>query len=191
MTGHPILQAERVMLRPFQLSDASEVQRLAGDFAIADTTANIPHPYPDGAAEQWIQSYSSRFAEGREVVFAIIIREENLLGGAIGLHQIDTENERAEMGYWIGVPFWGRGYCTEAAAAVITFGFTQLQLQRIFACHFKRNPASGRVMAKNGMKWEGCLRQHLKRRGRFEDLDYYGILREEWLAFQNHRPDAG
>lgn len=190
MKPHPILQTRRLILRPFELADAAEVQRLAGDYAIADTTANIPHPYPDGVAEQWIQYYQNRFVEGKEVVFAIVLRAGTLLAGSIGLHRLDAPDEHGEIGYWIGVPFWGQGYCTEAAAAVIAYGFTRLQLQRIYACHFARNPASGRVMEKNGMAREGCLRRHLKRRDRFEDLVYYGILREEWLALQNHQPAA-
>ncbi|HNW58588.1 MAG TPA: GNAT family N-acetyltransferase [bacterium] len=187
MIGHPVLQTERILLRPFQLADAAEVQRLAGDFAIADTTASIPHPYPDGAAEKWIEGYRTRFEEGKEVVFAIVLREGQLLAGAIGLHHLDNPGEVGELGYWIGVPYWGRGYCTEAAAAVIAYGFAQLQLQRIYACHFRRNPASGRVMAKNGMAMEGCLRRHFKRHDTFEDLVYYGILREEWLTRRNDR----
>jgi RimJ/RimL family protein N-acetyltransferase len=182
MTEPLILQTDRLVLRPFLPSDAVSVRELAGDFAIADTTAAIPHPYPEGAAEQWIGSLPNQIEEGRLAVFAIVRREGDLLIGAIGLHDIDTTHKRAELGYWIGVPYWGQGYCTEAASAVLEYGFARLSLHRIYAYYFKRNPASGRVLEKCGMQREGCLRQHLKRWDRFEDLMQYGILHKEWLV---------
>ena len=89
---------------------------------------------------------------------------------------------RAELGYWIGKPYWGQGYCTEAARATLDFGFEQLGLNRIFAHHFARNPASGRVMQKIGMTREGRLRQHVKKWDAFEDLELYGILKDHWAA---------
>jgi RimJ/RimL family protein N-acetyltransferase len=84
------------------------------------------------------------------------------------------------MGYWIGAPYWNRGYATEAARAVLRFAFDTVGLHRIYATHFTRNPASGRVMEKTGMQREGVWREHLMRGERFEDAVVYGILREEW-----------
>ena len=84
------------------------------------------------------------------------------------------------MGYWVGVPFWGQGICTEAARALLGFGFGDLNLNKIHAHHFTRNPASGRVLQKLGMKYEGQLRQHVLKSDRFEDLFSYGILRSEF-----------
>ncbi len=185
MKEYPILQTPRLLLRPFSLSDAAGVQLLAGDFAIADTTLALPHPYPDGAAEEWIGTHQAQFEEGKEVTFAIVLKEADALIGAISLMQISPVHERAEMGYWVGAPYWGKGFCTEAASAVLAYGFSVLNLQRIYACYFKRNPASGRVMEKNGMKMEGCLRQHLKRWDQFEDVVQYGILKEEWRLARN------
>ena len=83
------------------------------------------------------------------------------------------------MGYWIGKPFWGQDYCTKAARAMLDFGFGPWELNRIHAYHFVRNPASGRVMAKIGMQYEGLLRQHVIKWGQFEDLALYGILRSD------------
>jgi RimJ/RimL family protein N-acetyltransferase len=80
------------------------------------------------------------------------------------------------------VEFWGRGYCTEAAEAMVRFGFERMDLNRIFAWHLTRNPASGRVMRKLGMTREGCMRQHAERWGRPEDMEFYGLLRQEWAA---------
>ena len=115
-----------MILRPFELTDAKEVQRLAGDRAIADTTLEIPHPYEDGIAEKWISTHQAKFEAGEMVHFAIILRETNGLIGAIGL-TIVPRFERAELGYWIGKPYWGNGYCTEAAWAVLEYGFTTLK----------------------------------------------------------------
>ncbi|MFB2934611.1 GNAT family N-acetyltransferase [Aerosakkonemataceae cyanobacterium BLCC-F154] len=175
----PTIHTERLILRPFMLSDAPEVQRLASDRAIAAVTLTIPHPYEDGMAEDWIKTHSKAFVEGKEVVFAITFPETNILCGAIGL-LINREHNRAELGYWIGQPFWGNGYCTEAALAIVKYGFESLGLHRIHSSHFSSNPASGRVMQKIGMRYEGCLRQHLLKWGNFEDRVQYGILKSEW-----------
>jgi RimJ/RimL family protein N-acetyltransferase len=175
----PTLNTARLILRPFDLGDAAAVQRLAGDWAVADTTLVIPHPYEDGMAEEWISTHRPGFEAGDLAVFAVVLRETAELVGAIGL-SINKQFDRAEIGYWIGKPYWGRGYCTEAASAVIEFAFSSYNLHRIFATHFLRNPASGRVMQKLGMTQEGILRQHAKRWDRYEDFAVYGILRGEW-----------
>jgi ribosomal-protein-alanine N-acetyltransferase len=181
MKQRPTLVTERLVLRPFDLSDAGRVQELAGDWAIAEMTLEIPHPYEDGMAEQWISTHEPRFEEGSLLNFAVTLRETAELIGAVGLG-LTARFERAEIGYWIGKPYWNKGYCTEAGVAVVEYGFTTLGLNRIFASHYARNPASGRVMIKLGMKPEGVLRRHLKRWDRFEDMVVYAILKEEWWA---------
>ncbi|UCB42075.1 MAG: GNAT family N-acetyltransferase [Dehalococcoidales bacterium] len=180
MTGHPILETERLILKPFKLADAPEVQRLVGDRDVASTTINIPHPYEDGMAEEWIAAYQDRFDKGEQVRFAITHGKEGYLIGAIDLWAINTQHEKAEIGYWTGKPYWNLGYCTEAARAVLKHGFIILGLNRIYATHFTRNPASGRVMQKIGMKHEGHLRQHAKKWGNYEDFETYAILRSEY-----------
>lgn len=182
MTERPLLKTERLILRPFTLEDALEVQRLAGDKDIAATTLFIPHHYEDGVAEEWIGKHQEEFDKGEVITFAIVHREDKFLVGAIALSDIKKEYETASMGYWIGKPFWNQGYCTEAAHAVLKYGFEVLNLNKIHAHHFKRNPASGKVMLKLGMRYEGCLRQHVKKWGKFEDIEAYGILREEFCG---------
>jgi ribosomal-protein-alanine N-acetyltransferase len=177
----PTLQTARLLLRLFTIDDAPDVQRLVGDFAIADTTLTIPHPYPDGAAEAWIQSHPKRLAEGQGAIFAITDKQQGHLLGAIGLERI-PEHRKAEMGYWISRPFWNRGYCTEAARAVLAHAFEVLDINRVVARHFSRNPASGRVMQKIGMRHEGRLRQDIVKWGKPEDLELYAILRQEYVA---------
>jgi [ribosomal protein S5]-alanine N-acetyltransferase len=178
MSLQPILTANRLILRPFALSDASEVQRLAGDRAIADTTKSIPHPYKDGLAEQWITKHRQRFEAGAEVNFAVVLSGKGCLAGAISL-SIFSCHSRAELGYWIGRHFWNNGYCTEAARAVTAYGFETLGLNRLYASVLKRNPASQHVLEKIGMQCEGCLRSHDKKWDVLEDVAIYGMLRSE------------
>src|SRR6187402_3054152 len=126
------------------MSDAPAVQRLAGAPEIAATTFSIPHPYELAAAEDWIRTHPSAYEAGTLVNFAIVVRDSEDLVGAIGF-RIDRAHHRAELGYWIGVDYWGRGYATEAGTAVLHHGFTDLGLNRVFARHMTMNPASGRV----------------------------------------------
>jgi RimJ/RimL family protein N-acetyltransferase len=172
----PRLKTERLLLRPFTLADAEDVQRLAGDRDIASTTASIPHPYDDGVAEQWIAVHQQRFEEGSWLNLAITRDPDGALVGALGL-RFELEHDRAELGYWIGKPYWGRGYATEAARALVQYGFDTLGLHRIFARHFARNPASGRVLQKIGMTHEGHRRQHEKKWRIYEDEELYGMLK--------------
>ena len=176
----PVLEAERLILRPFTLDDAKELQRLVGERAIADTTLNIPHPYEDGMAEAWIGTHQSAFEAHETVTLAVEARDTGNLVGAVGL-RLHLANESAEIGYWIGRMYWGRGYCTEAARAMLDYAFRELGLNRVHAAHLSRNPASGRVMIKLGMVREGRQRQHVKKWGVFEDIEKYGILRGEYL----------
>lgn len=182
MKQRPTLHTARLLLRPFALADAQDVQRLAGDKAIADTTANIPHPYLDGMAEQWIATHQERFETAELVNFAIVQRDIGILIGAISLMNLSAHHKRGELGYWIGQPYWNKGYCTEAAQAILAYGFSGLELNRIHGRFLKRNPASGRVMEKIGMIQEGCLRAHDKKWEQFEDVVLYGMLKSEWQS---------
>ena len=84
------------------------------------------------------------------------------------------------MGFWIGVQSWGKGYATEAAGRVIRYAFEELRLNRVYAHHMLRNPASGRVLEKVGMKREGLLRQRVRKWGVFEDVVLLALLRQDW-----------
>jgi ribosomal-protein-alanine N-acetyltransferase len=175
----PTLSTKRLVLRPFNLKDAPDVKELAGEWDIAATTANIPHPYQDGMAEDWIATHQGAYDKGEAVTFAIAVKSNQRLAGAIGLH-IDPTNALAEMGYWIGKPYWNQGYCTQAARAVIRYAFEVLNLNRVQARHMTKNLASGRVMEKVGLQYEGRLRQQIKRWGSFEDAEIYAILRQDY-----------
>jgi [ribosomal protein S5]-alanine N-acetyltransferase len=181
MFGQPTLETARLVLRPFCAADAGRVQLLAGDRAVADTTLKIPHPYEDGMAEKWIANHADWFQRDEQAVFAVTLKTDAALIGCVGL-RIDRDDDRAELGYWIGRPYWGQGYCTEAVRAVLAFGFAELGLNRIHAHHFVRNAASGRVMQKAGMQREGRLRQFAKKWDVFEDVEMYATVREQASA---------
>lgn len=181
MPDRPTLTTERLTLRPFVPDDAFDVERFAGMREIADTTLNIPHPYPHGGAAEWIRTHAPAWDDGSNATFAIVETEGGRLAGAISL-MIKREHRRAELGYWIALDRWGRGYATESSQRIIDFGFEVLGLHRIEARHFLRNPASGRVMLKLGMRKEGVERDWAIKWDRFETLALYSILEPEWRA---------
>lgn len=177
----PTLETARLLLRPFVLRDAARVRALAGERAVAATALNIPHPFERGMAEQWIASHHPQWEDGSAAVFAITRRDDGLLVGAVGL-TIERRHAAAELGYWIGLPYWGRGYASEAVPAVLRYGFAELGLNRVHASHFAGNLASRRVLEKAGMRPEGVSREAVFHWGRFEDLVRWGVLRRELLA---------
>ena len=181
MTDFPTLTTARLLLRQFRLADAQDVQRLAGVQAVAKQTLVIPHPYEDGMAERWIEQQQNEFIAGRGLTFAILLAASATFIGSIGM-EIQTEHRHARLSYWLGLPYWNQGYATEAAKAVLAHGFTLLNLHRIYAPHFHTNPASGRVLQKAGMTYEGRMRQHYLRFGEYQDLELYGMLQQDFLA---------
>jgi ribosomal-protein-alanine N-acetyltransferase len=168
----PTLHTDRLLLRPNILADAPELARLAGEREVAATTLRIPHPYSVADAEAFITGWQD--ADER-VGFAIVLRKDSVLIGGAGL-RLEKAHHHAELGYWIGTPYWGNGYATESARAVLRYGFEVLNLHRIHASHFANNPASGNVLRKLGMKYEGRQRQHILKWGQYLDLELYGML---------------
>lgn len=182
----PRIDTERLHLRPFTLDDAPNVRRLVNTKDIAATVVSIPHPYPEDGAIEWIGTHEAAFADQKSLHFAMTARADGELLGCMGLH---TKPEPcrgvAEIGYWVAVAHWGRGLATEAAAAVVRYGFETLDLHRIEAHHMTDNPASGRVMKNIGMRYEGTMRQRVTRFEQVHDLDHYAILRDEYDAANN------
>jgi len=174
-----VLHTERLTLRALESKDAPAVHRLAGAAEIADTTLTIPHPYPFHAAVEWIERAHKEWKAQTAYIFAITLSETHEFIGGIGLH-LSMADQNAEIGFWVGKPYWNKGYTSEAARAVMHFGFETLKLHKIFGRHFPRNIASGRVMIKLGMKYEGHMREHVRKLDHFEDVMCYGILQTEW-----------
>jgi [ribosomal protein S5]-alanine N-acetyltransferase len=181
MKSIPELDTPRLLLRPFLPGDAADVQRMAGDRAIAATTLLIPHPYEDGMAEEWIATHAEDFQRGLGAVWAVTHKTQGFLIGAVGL-SIKAEYKKAELGYWIGRQYWSNNYATEAGKAVLNYAFNDLALNRVVARHLGRNPASGRVMQKLGMTYEGCMRQDVIKWGQADDILVYSMLRGEHLS---------
>jgi RimJ/RimL family protein N-acetyltransferase len=171
--GHS-LETARLILREFSETDIAELVPLIGAREVAATTLRIPHPYEARHAREFFATVPKE----NELRLAIRLRSTGRLCGGIGLHP-DTEPHQAELGYWVGVPFWGNGYATEAARAVIEYGFQKLKLDRIFASHFKGNEKSGRVLQKIGMRHEGSVRHGVMKQGKLLDLETYAIVRED------------
>ncbi len=178
----PILETPRLLLRPLNFDDAPILSELAGRREIADTTISIPHPYSEAQARDWITSHIERKGMNKEIIFAVTLKAAGQLVGTVGLRDIDRNHSQAEMGFWIAVEAWGKGYATEASSAVLRFGFETLQLNRIYAHHMLRNPVSGRVLEKVGMKREGLLRQRVRKWGVFEDVILLAVLRKDWVV---------
>lgn len=174
----PTLTADRLVLRAFVLEDASEVRRYLGDARVARNTLTIPHPYPDEAADEFIARHGPDWQAGRRATWAITRRDDAALVGAIGL-QLNRAHRRAELGYWIAAPEWGKGFATEATRRVIAFAFDEIGLHRVEAHHFLENPASGRVMRNAGMIPEGVHRSVVWRDDAPRDLASFAILRND------------
>jgi [ribosomal protein S5]-alanine N-acetyltransferase len=169
------LDTPRLRLRAYSEADIAQLVPLIGAREVAATTGRIPHPYTAEDARKFL----AKIEADREVNLAITLRDSGPLIGGIGLRLVE-EHRQAELGYWLGVPYWGKGYGTEAAREMLRYGFEVLHLHRIFATHFKHNLASGRILRKLGMRYEGCQREHFRKWNEFVDSELYGILRHEW-----------
>ena len=171
----PTLETERLKLRPYGEADIAELLPLIGTREVAATTLRIHHPY----TEQDAKAFLVLLQEPGRIWLANTLRTDGRQIGGIGL-TVDTEHQHAELGYWLGAAYWGKGYATEAAREMLRYGFEDLRLNRIYASHFKDNSASGRILVKLGMRYEGCQRQHYRKWDRFVDSELYAILRQEW-----------
>lgn len=176
------IQTARLTLRPFRSEDAEPLQALAGDRAIADTTISVPHPFTPEHAQAWISEYGRPEPDPPHRYFAVVLRSEGSLIGVVALRDIDREHAQAELSFWIGRAYWGRGLASEAAAAALGFGFGEMALNRVTAYHMVRNAASRRVLTRLGFQGEGLLRQRVRKWGVFEDVLAYALLRADYVA---------
>ncbi|MEI3788462.1 MULTISPECIES: GNAT family N-acetyltransferase [unclassified Chryseobacterium] len=172
----PAIETERLILSQLKEEDLPFVTEYLQDKIFSDVTSNIPYPYTGEHAKFWMKMSRESFENNTGYTFAVRNKEGQILG-AIGLH--DRDDDKAELGYWMGKPFWNKGYITEAATALIDFGFNELQINKIYATYFLDNPASGRIMEKIGMEKEALLKQHLKKDGKYIDVMMYSILKNK------------
>ncbi len=183
----PRLTTPRLLLRAFAEADVPRLISLAGDYEVARNTLNIPHPYTQADAQHWLRLTQQGYAQHTAYAFELELRATGEFIGGMGL-TLEARFDRAEVGYWLGQLYWGLGLATEALAAVLRFGFEELNLNKIYATHIAENPASGRVMLKNGMVKEGELVQHTKRDGRYHDLWQYRLTRQEYAQRSELQP---
>jgi [ribosomal protein S5]-alanine N-acetyltransferase len=145
-----IISTERLSLRPFQPRDAGRIAYLAGDYDVARMCARVPSPYPVLAAEGWLELQAAARRKGDEFAFAVTRPRDGLIG-ACGVTRLKGGSV-FELGYWLGRPYWGEGYATEAARAVIEWAQARLGATGFLAGHFADNPASGAVLRKLGFR---------------------------------------
>lgn len=185
MNPFPQLSTKRLLLRKLGAADIPSLVTYANNKAVADNVLNIPHPYTEEDAIFWLNFVQQGFKNLERFVFAVVLKENDEFIGAVGLH-LNGKHNGAELGYWLGQPFWSKGYVTEAVSAVLGFGFEELNLHKIYATHFTDNLASGKVMIKNGMIKEGELKEQYKVGDVYKSVVQYRLLKEEYV--QKNKP---
>jgi len=173
----PVLETKRLAMRAPRLEDAKTVATLASDRRIAENTARIPHPYKTSDAESFITGANKA---GDEAVFLITLRDKTVVG-ACG---IMNHEETPELGYWLGVPYWGKGYATEALHAVIDYAFTDLAHASLQAGARVTNPASRRVLEKCGFQWTGVGLYRIRAIKSSAPIDRFRLERSIWSALK-------
>ncbi|RDV10733.1 N-acetyltransferase [Pontibacter diazotrophicus] len=174
MNGFPKIETERLFLTELKSDDIYEIVKHASNKNISDFTQNIPFPYSEKDAIHWISVANKGFENGSQYTFAIRTKENNEFIGGIGL-KVERRDNRAEIGYWIAEPYWGKGLATEATKSIIKYGFEKLKLNKLTSSHLAKNPASGRVMENCGMTKEGELKEQVFKQSEYHDLILYGL----------------
>lgn len=176
MQTFPTLSTSRLTLSQPTVADTEDVIfHMNSTSEISENTLTLPFPYHKEHADFWFQMAEYGFKKKDTFIFGIREKESLKLIGAVGLH-LDLNNNKAEIGYWLGKSFWNKGYASEALKAIITFGFEELKLNKIHASHFHHNPASGKVLEKNGFVFEAELKQEIFKNGKYLDLKRYAIF---------------
>lgn len=176
----PEIQTQRLVLRPIGVSDCAPIQAAAGRREVADTMVSIPHPFSIQDAVRYVRHRLGQMRRGRGLALCILGRPERDLRGLVELRAIEREHALAELSFWLAPEAWGRGLMGEAVGAMLRLAFQELELNRVYAYHMVRNPASGRVLARLGFRSEGVLRQRVRKWGVFEDVILQALLREDW-----------
>jgi RimJ/RimL family protein N-acetyltransferase len=175
------IETGRLLMRAPRAADAARIALLAGDYDVASMTGTIPHPYSEEMAADWIKSLDA----GEEGV-AFAVEQAGALIGCVGYRALDETH--AEIGYWIGKPYWGFGYATEAARALILYVFAQEGFDYLTIGHFRENPASARVIAKLGFEPAGEVLRDCAATGGKAHCVTYRLGRERALALLGKAP---
>lgn len=175
----PVLETERLVLRAPRFEDAKSVAALANDRRIAENTRRIPHPYSRADADDFIASVNTRAGE---VAFLVALADGTLIG-ACGLAM--TDGPAPELGYWLGVPFWGQGFGTEAVRAMIDYAFTDLTHAALQAGARVTNPTSRRVLEKCGFQWTGVGLCRIRALASSAPIDRFRLERGIWASLKS------
>lgn len=176
----PPLTTPRLLLRPFIEADAGPLFEHARNPNVTRFTLWDAHKTIADTLT-FIHDYAElRYREGLPEPYAIILRPGDSPIGACGCFWASQPNRTMELGYWIAEPFWGKGIAVEACRPLIDVAFRDQRAERLQARVIAGNTASSRVLQKLGFRYEGTLRASLLRRGVFEDVLYYSVLRTEW-----------
>jgi [ribosomal protein S5]-alanine N-acetyltransferase len=156
------IDANRLSLRQFQTADAARVAELVGDWDVCSMLARVPFPYAEADAAAWFATHTAAHAAGEGFTYAIATPSNGVIG-AIGLelNGEGIEDGALVLGYWLGKPFWGRGYATEAGAAVLAYAEADTGMKSFRSGHFAENPASGVVLEKLGFAYTGEVKPQL------------------------------
>jgi len=173
----PVLETKRLALRTARLEDAKAVAALANDRRIAENTARIPYPYKLADAEQFIAGASKK----GEAAYLVTLRDGTIVG-ACGL--MFREDDAPDIGYWLGVPYWNKGYATEALHALIDYAFTDLTHDAVQAGARVTNPASRRVLEKCGFQWTGVGLYRINSIKSSAPIDRFRLERRIWSALK-------
>ena len=185
----PALETERLRLRPFTLDDEAAVFALVSDPEVARFVRFEAHRTP--AETRWfLESVERHYRRGDPFAWAIVRRDDDRLIGSCGFVSQAGERQSAEIGYWLGKPYWGQGYAVEAAQALVRFGFEQMDLERVEAKCFLENRPGQRVIEKLGMKFEGTDRSEMIK-GEYPELRVYSIAKHEWFSVPMNQPRRG
>lgn len=170
-----------IRLEPISLAHAEAVQALASDPLIA-ATSNVPHPYPADGAATWIRYTLAQRELGYELNFAILTDAE--LVGVCGVLNIAGKPRRAELGYWIGVPYWNHGYASAAARDLVSRVFDQHGIEQLYSSCLVKNVASFRVLEKTGFRHVGYGTHPNSKWGSHDRFALFELTKAEWLRLQ-------
>jgi RimJ/RimL family protein N-acetyltransferase len=173
-----VLETQRLMLRRPTLADVKAIASLANDRRIAENTRRLPHPYSVEHAVAFVRALDE---ERRESVF-LIENEDKLIGG-VGVDW--REAEAPELGYWLGVRYWGQGFGTEAARAVIDFVFEEFEVEQLRAGARVINPASRNILEKCGFQWTGVELHRFEALGSSTPVDRFRLSRSVWWSLKS------
>lgn len=173
-----ILETERLLLRPPERRDIPALVPLANDYEVAKNLSTLPHPYSDKHGEEFIARVVEQLAAGTDFPFAITRKSDNSYLGGCGLHLKDG---KFEFGYWLGRPFWGLGFATEAALRLVQFAFLELKADSVWAGWYFDNPASGHVLEKIGCRPNGMSKRSCLARGIEVDCNLVILSRDDFL----------